>query len=116
MERCPSLNSAWKKTVPILITICLEVFEFEALILPCTGVGRREDVLRFNRHEFCRKGLNIDPALDCRGIANLDCVTFVRHLLYAYNCSKQIELLCAELFQFCPYYFFVWVPNRAAIF
>ena len=29
----------------------LEVFEFEAVILPCTGVGWREDVLRFNRRE-----------------------------------------------------------------
>ena len=25
--------------------------EFEAVILPCTGVGLREDVLRFNRRE-----------------------------------------------------------------
>ena len=32
-------------------TICLEVFEFEAVILPCTGVSWREDVLRFNRRE-----------------------------------------------------------------
>ena len=30
---------------------CLEVFEFEAVILPSTGVGWREDVLRFNRRE-----------------------------------------------------------------
>ena len=28
-----------------------EVFEFEAVILPCTGVGWREDVLRFNRRK-----------------------------------------------------------------
>ena len=42
---------AGKKRVPIWITICLEVFEFEAVILPCMGVGWREDVLRFNRRE-----------------------------------------------------------------
>ena len=43
---------AGKKRVPnISITICLEVFEFEAVILPCTGVGWREDVLRFNQCE-----------------------------------------------------------------
>ena len=43
----PARNSGWKKRIPIWITICLEVFEFEAVILPCTGVGWREDVLRF---------------------------------------------------------------------
>ena len=26
----------------------MDVFQFEAVILPCTGVGWREDVLRFN--------------------------------------------------------------------
>ena len=49
-------NSGWKKRVPIMLyesqfQICLEVFEFEAVILPCTGVGWREDVLCFNRRE-----------------------------------------------------------------
>ena len=47
----PARNSGWKKIVPIGITICLEVFEFEAVIFPCTGVSWREDVLRFNRRE-----------------------------------------------------------------
>ena len=28
------------------------MFEFEAVILPCTGVGWREDVLRFNRRKI----------------------------------------------------------------
>ena len=31
--------------------VWIEVFEFEAVILPCTGVSWREDVLRFNRRE-----------------------------------------------------------------
>ena len=63
------------------------MFEFEAVILPCTGVGWREDVLRFNRHEsvnnFVKKELDVDLADDRKGIANLDHVTFLRHLLYA---------------------------------
>ena len=50
------------------MTICLEVFEFEAVILPCTGVGWREDVLRFNRREsvnnFVKKKLDGDLADD----------------------------------------------------
>ena len=50
---------AGKKRVPI----CLEVFEFEAVILPCTGVGWREDVLRFIRHKpvnnFVKKNLTL---------------------------------------------------------
>ena len=49
------------KRVPI--TICLEVFEFEAVILPCTGVAWGEDVLRFNRREsvnnFVKKELDV---------------------------------------------------------
>ena len=47
----PARNSGWRKGKPIWITICLEVFEFEAVILLCTGVSWREDVLRFNRRE-----------------------------------------------------------------
>ena len=58
----------------------MEVFEFEAVILPCTGVGWREDVLRFNRREsvnnFVKKELDADLADDRQGIANLDRVTF----------------------------------------
>ena len=53
----------------------LEVFEFQAVILPCTGVGWREDVLRFNRRKpvnnFVKKKLDVDLAFDCQGIANL---------------------------------------------
>ena len=62
--------------------------EFEAVILSCTRDGWREDVLRFNRREpvnnfvKTRKGLNVDLAFDCQGIANLDCATFQRHLPY----------------------------------
>ena len=48
---CPSSQicnwSTW--CLEILPNCCLEVFEF--VILPCTGVGWREDVLRFNRRE-----------------------------------------------------------------
>ena len=44
------------------------MFEFEAVILPCTGVGWREDVLRFNRREsvknFVKKELDADLADD----------------------------------------------------
>ena len=65
----------------------MEVFEFEAVILPCTGVGWREDVLHFKRREsinnFEKKELNVDLASDRQGIANLVRVTFLRHLLYA---------------------------------
>ena len=60
------------------------LYEFEAVILPCTGVGWREDVLRFNRCESVNifvKKKNVDTAFDCKLIANLDCVTFLRHLL-----------------------------------
>ena len=63
------------------------MFEFEAVILPCMGVGWREDVLSFNRREsvnnFVKKELDVDLADDRQGIANLDRVTFPRHLLYA---------------------------------
>ena len=63
------------------------MFEFEAVILPCTGVGWREDVLHFNRREsvnnFVKKELDVGLAYDRQGIANLDRVTFLRHLLYA---------------------------------
>ena len=38
-------------TPMLFVVVCLEVFEFKAVILPCTGVGWREDVLRFNRCE-----------------------------------------------------------------
>ena len=30
-----------------------------------------------------KKRTKVDPAFDCPGIANLDSVTFLRHLLYA---------------------------------
>ena len=63
------------------------MFEFEAVILLCTGVSWREDVLRFNRREsannFVKKELDVDLVDDRQGIADQDCVTFLRHLLYA---------------------------------
>ena len=46
----PARNSGWEK-ITYMNHNMPEIFEFEAVILSCTGVGWRDDVLRFNRLE-----------------------------------------------------------------
>ena len=50
----------------------MEVFEFEFVILPCTGVGWREDVLRFNRRESVNNFEKRTKRLSCRRLSR-DC-------------------------------------------
>ena len=47
----PARNSGWKKKSTYMNHNLPGGVEFEAVILPCTGVGWHEDVLRFNRRE-----------------------------------------------------------------
>ena len=74
MEGCSSSKYGLEKKIPIVYDIiCLEVFEFEA-VLPCMRVGWREDVLRskLNRRESVNKFVEKDKTLilpsTCEGL------------------------------------------------
>ena len=68
----------------------------EAVILPCTGVGWREDVLRFNRREsinnFVKKELDADLANDHQGIIVILGISVIFN-----KCIQTLKLFCLPL-------------------